>query len=238
MLVAKMHGVNMKVLLIEDNMLLAKQVAEYLETHGCIVDHTIKGRQGIRLATSETFDVVIVDLMLPDVDGFDVAEAIKNRATVNLPILMLTARDAIEDKAKGFASGADDYLTKPFALQELLLRCQSLSRRQELFRSKTLTLGDLELNTASRVVTRGERSIQLGQIPFTLLQLLMEAFPQPVTRAHMIHTVWQDEPPDTDALKSHIYQLRQALNKGSEHNMLHTVTNLGYRLSLPDDHDN
>jgi len=222
----------MKVLLIEDNGVLARQITEFMANNDVIVDYAMTARHGTYLALSETYDLVIVDVMLPDSNGFEVTKAIKNKSAIHLPILMLTSRDAIADKTEGFAAGADDYLTKPFDLQELLLRCRSLCRRHQLYQPKVLTVGQLTIDSVSRVAHRDGRMLHLGQIPFQILETLIEAYPQPVSRALLIHRIWGNEPPETDALKSHIYQLRHILDKSFDYPMLKTVTNLGYRLDL------
>ncbi|WP_105189249.1 response regulator transcription factor [Pseudoalteromonas sp. T1lg48] len=227
----------MKVLLIEDNEVLARQIVEFMEEQALIVDHAMNARQGTHLALSETYDVIIVDVMLPDDNGFNVTHTIKQESRIHLPVLMLTARNALADKTQGFAAGADDYLTKPFDLHELLLRCQSLCRRHQLYQPKVLKVGPLALDTVAKTAIRDEQPLQLGQIPFQILELLVAAYPQPVSRAWLIHKIWGDTPPDTDALKSHIYQLRQALDRNFAHPMLKTVTNLGYRLELVPTHD-
>ncbi|MEO2267599.1 response regulator transcription factor [Pseudoalteromonas sp. YIC-656] len=227
----------MKVLLIEDNEVLARQIVEFMEEQTMIVDHAMNAHQGTTLALSETYDVIIVDVMLPDGNGFDVTLTIKQQSRIHLPVLMLTARDAIADKTEGFAAGADDYLTKPFDLHELLLRCQSLCRRHQLYQPKVARVGELTLDTVAKTASRGEQPLQLGQIPFQILELLVAAYPQPVSRALLIHKIWGDTPPDTDALKSHVYQLRQALDKNFAYPMLKTVTNLGYRLELATAHE-
>ncbi|HEY9031445.1 MAG TPA: response regulator transcription factor [Kangiella sp.] len=222
----------MKVLLIEDNGVLARQITEFMANNGVVVDYAMTARHGTYLALSETYDLVIVDVMLPDENGFEVTKTIKKKSAIHLPILMLTSRDAIADKTEGFAAGADDYLTKPFDLQELLLRCRSLCRRHQLYQPKVLTVGQLTIDSVSRVAHRDGRMLHLGQIPFQILETLIEAYPQPVSRALLIHRIWGNEPPETDALKSHIYQLRHILDKNFDYPMLKTVTNLGYRLDL------
>ncbi|WP_417657169.1 response regulator transcription factor [Pseudidiomarina aestuarii] len=222
----------MKALLIEDNAVLARQITEFLGDNGVVVDYAMTARHGTHLALSETYDLVIVDVMLPDSNGFEVTKSIREKSAIYLPILMLTARDAIADKTEGFTAGADDYLTKPFDLHELLLRCQSLCRRHQLYQPKVLKVGPLTLDSVARVAHRNGHPLHLGQIPFQILETLVEAHPQPASRALLIHRIWGDEPPETDALKSHIYQLRHILDKGFDYPMLKTVTNLGYRLDL------
>lgn len=222
----------MKVLLIEDSGVLARQVTEFLADNDVVVDYAMTARHGTHLALSETYDLVIVDVMLPDSNGFEVTKTIRQKSAIHLPILILTARDAIADKTEGFTAGADDYLTKPFDLHELLLRCRSLCRRHQLYQPRVLTVGTLTLDSVSRVAHRNGQILHLGQIPFQILETLIEAYPQPASRALLLHKIWGDEPPQTDALKSHIYQLRHILDKDFDYPMLKTVTNLGYRLDV------
>lgn len=227
----------MKILLIEDNATIAKQVLEFLSAHGCELDYAERGKRGIELATAEIFDVVLLDLNLPDIDGLEVCEQIKQQASVIPAILMLTARDSFADKAAGFGQGADDYLSKPFDLRELLLRCQALARRNQLHRSQQLSLGCLQLDLSQQKASREGQDIKLTSIGFQILALLVESYPQPVSRSLISHKLWSDSPPDSDALKSHIYSLRKALDKPFDKPMLKTVMNLGYKLELANDGD-
>lgn len=227
----------MKVLLIEDNATIAKQIVEFLSAHQWQVDYANNGKQGIELALEQIFDVILLDLNLPDIDGLQVCESIKQQAQITPPILMLTARDSFEDKSAGFHQGADDYVTKPVDLRELVLRCQALARRSELHQSQTLSVGPVELELSTRIARRNSKELQLTSVGFQLLALLAQHYPQPVSRSLMIHKLWGDSPPVSDALKSHIYSLRQALDKPFTYPMLKTVMNLGYRLEVNNEHD-
>ncbi len=227
----------MKILLIEDNVAIARQVIEFLSAQGCELDYAERGQQGIDLALEHIFDVILLDLNLPDMDGLEVCERIKREADVTPPILMLTARDSFSDKAAGFGQGADDYLSKPFDLRELILRCRALARRNQLHRSQSLSLGELQLDLAQKQASRQGQALTLTGIGFQILTLLVESYPQPVSRSLISHKIWSDSPPDSDALKSHIYSLRQALDKPFAYAMLKTVMNLGYKLELPSEND-
>ncbi|WP_299771963.1 response regulator transcription factor [uncultured Pseudoteredinibacter sp.] len=227
----------MKILLIEDNKAIATQLMEFLAAHDCDVDYAERGKHGIELALNEIFDVILLDLNLPDIDGLQVCEQIKQQAVVIPAILMLTARDSYADKAAGFGLGADDYLSKPFDLRELLLRCQALARRNQLHRSQQLNLGSLQLDLGQQQASREGQSLKLTSIGFQILSLLVESYPQPVSRSLLSHKLWSDSPPDSDALKSHIYSLRKALDKPFDKPMLKTVMNLGYKLELANDGD-
>lgn len=223
-------GVTLKVLLVEDNSTIATQVTAFLEGLGWVIDYAGTGSRGLELAAQAVFDVVVLDLNLPDMDGLEVCSRLKSESQYNLPVLMLTARDAYEDKARGYGEGADDYVTKPFDLRELKLRCEALTRRQDLHQSATLELGELTLAVRSHEAQRQGVPLQLTSIGFRILLQLAQAYPEPVARSQLIHKIWGDEPPDSDALRSHIYSLRAALDKPFTIPMLKTLPNLGYRL--------
>ena len=182
--------------------------------------------------------MVLLDLNLPDLDGLLVCQQIKQGVTSNVPILMLTARDAYEDKVKGYQQGADDYVTKPFEFRELVLRCQALARRHELHANKQIRVGDLELDLGQSRATREGQILSLTTIGFKILISLAQAYPQAVSRSVLQHKIWGDEPPDSDALKSHIYSLRNVLDKPFEQPILSTITNVGYKLSVVKDETN
>ena len=220
----------MKVILVEDNGTIAAQLVGFFEGLGWSVDYARNGGLGIALASESVFDVMILDLNLPDIDGLEVCRQLKNSLDYNLPVLMLTARDAFEDKASGYGEGADDYVTKPFDLRELKLRCEALARRQDLHKSSELILGDLTLMVRSQEAMRSGQALKLTSIGFRILLELAQAYPEPVTRSQLIHRLWGDDPPDSDALRSHIYSLRAALDKPFDTAMLKTLPNLGYRL--------
>jgi DNA-binding response OmpR family regulator len=220
------------VLVVEDHPTIARQLVDFLEGQGWQTDHAGTGALAIELATRHPYDVVLLDLNLPDVDGLEVCRAIKAGAPSNVPVLMLTARDAFEDKAQGFHHGADDYLAKPFDLREVALRCEALARRGSLHQQQEMRVGPLTLLARERRALFEDRPLALTQAGFSILLLLCRAHPQPVSRAALIQHLWGAEPPDSDALKSHIYSLRKALEAASGRRMLATILQLGYRLDL------
>lgn len=222
------------ILVVEDHPTIARQVVEFLEGLKWHTDHAATGTLAIELATREAYDVVLLDLNLPDVDGLEVCRAIKLRASRNVPVLMLTARDAFEDKARGFNEGADDYLTKPFDLRELALRCEALARRGQLHLKQEMQLGPLTLLQREKRALCHNTPLALTQIGFKLLLKLCTAYPQAVSRSALMHDVWGANPPDSDALKSHIYTLRKQLEQVGVAQMIVTIPQLGYRLALPD----
>ncbi|SDF95108.1 MULTISPECIES: response regulator transcription factor [unclassified Duganella] len=222
------------ILVVEDHPTIARQVVDFLDGLQWHTDHAASGALAIELATREAYDVVLLDLNLPDMDGLEVCRAIKQRAPRNVPVLMLTARDAFEDKARGFNEGADDYLTKPFDLRELALRCEALARRSQLHVSQEIQLGPLMLLQREKRALYHNTPLSLTQIGFKLLLKLCSAYPQSVSRSALTHEVWGTSPPDSDALKSHIYALRKQLEQAGAEQLIVTIPHLGYRLVLPD----
>lgn len=218
------------VLLVEDTLAIATEVCDYLEEQGVQVDFAATGRHGLQLAQEQNYDVVILDVMLPDMTGIQVCESIKLTCDPIPPVLLLTARDSISDKSVGFAAGADDYLTKPFDLQELYLRCQALARRQQLHQAQTVKIGELEVNERQQWAQREGQLLKLSSTDFAILLLLVRAYPNAVSRQQVISKVWGDDMPDSDVLRSHIYTLRQALDKPFATPMLVTLHGVGFRL--------
>lgn len=228
----------LKIILIEDNKIIAKQIVEFLSAHKWQVDYASTARQGVQLALQNNYDVALLDLNLPDEDGFWVCSKIRQEAAVLPGILMLTARDSFEDKAQRFRSGADDYLTKPSDLRELVLRCEALARRHLVHTSKIITLHDLEINLRDKTVKRSGQLISITRIGFRILEMLVHAYPQPLSRSYLLHQIWGDRLPDTDALKSHIYALRKAIDSPFQHKLIKTVLNVGFKLDFPDRTEN
>jgi DNA-binding response OmpR family regulator len=223
----------LKILIIEDNPTIARQLGEFLSGHHWQVDFAQNAGLGIKLALEHIYDVVLLDLNLPDMDGLDVCEEIKSKANIIPPVLMLTARDSFHDKAAGFHRGADDYLTKPFDLRELVLRCEALARRHNLHQPKTLQLGDLVLDTKNKIASHKAEKLELTSIGFQILEVLVKSYPDVCSRSILIHQLWGDDPPESDALKSHIYALRKILDKSFAKPMIKTLMNLGYQLEFP-----
>jgi DNA-binding response OmpR family regulator len=220
----------MRVLLVEDEGDLAANVIDYFESVGHVVDYASDGAQGLALALSERFDVVILDVMLPKLEGWEVCRRIRDEAAQRVPVLLLTARDSLEDKLRGFEHGADDYLTKPFALAELHARCQALARRRDLHHESVLAIGSLTLDLRKREAVRGGAALLLTKKGFDILRTLAEAYPAAVTRSELIARIWGEEWPDSDALRSHIYALRQELDKPFQRPMLKTLHGVGFQL--------
>jgi len=185
----------------------------------------------MHLALTHSYDVIVLDLMLPGMDGLSFCKKLRLDGNVDTPVLMLTARDTLDDKLKGFAAGADDYLVKPFALQELHVRLQALYKRRRGKTDKLLTVADLTLNKSTLQVHRAGRHIDVNPAGMKLLQRLMEETPSVVTREDLETLLWADEPPDGDALRSHMYKLRQAIDKPFDNILIRTVHRIGYRIA-------
>lgn len=221
---------NIRILLVEDNAALSAQLGDYLIEKGFIVDFALNGKQAFTLLETSTFDVVILDLMLPDIDGLEICQHIKATSSTNMPILMLTAKDSLSDKVLGFDAGTDDYLTKPYELEEVAIRCVALSRRNQLHSAKHIAIGELELDLSRHIVIRAKTEITLSATDFQILKILAEAYPNAVTRTNLIAKIWGDDAPDSDTLRSHIYTLRNALDKPFDFAMLKTIHGVGFKL--------
>lgn len=223
----------MRVLVVEDNADIATNIGDFLADRGHTVDFAADGLTGLHLAVTQEFDVLVLDLMLPGLDGMELCKKLRTEARKHTPILMLTARDSLHHKLAGFETGADDYMTKPFALQELEARLLVLVRRSKPQPPRILVAGELSFNLDTLVVTRRDKQIQLNPIALKLLQCLMEASPSVVTRAELEQRVWGEELPDSDSLRVHIHSLRAAIDKPFDTALLQTRHGIGYRLVDP-----
>jgi two-component system OmpR family response regulator len=222
----------MKILVIEDDLTTREFIAKGLREHGFVVDEANDGHQGLMMATSCEYQLIILDRMLPILDGIKVLAAI--RATENqTPILILSAMDSVEDRVKGLTAGSDDYLTKPFALAELIARAQILVKRQQSS-AKVVTeyvYDDLRLDMKSHRVWRGERLLNLQQKEFLLLQYLMEHAENVVSRMSLFESVWSYHfDPKTNVIDVHIANLRKKLEENGELGLIHTIRGAGYVL--------
>ncbi len=224
------------ILLIEDNHDIAAIVGEHLEHSGYEVDFAADGITGLHLAVTQEFDVIILDLMLPGMDGLDICRKLRGEAGKDTPILMLTARDTLEDKVSGLDAGADDYLVKPFEIEELDARLRAMLRRAGGdVATEVLRVDDLEVDTGTLEVRRLGQRISLTPIGLRLLISLMRASPKVLSRRTLEREVWGDIAPDSDALRSHLYNLRKAIDKPFDQALLQNVPGMGYRLARPDD---
>jgi len=220
------------VLLIEDNRGIAEMVGEYLERRAYGVDYASDGPSGLRFATTQSYDAIVLDLMLPGIDGLELCRRLRREAKKATPVLMLTARDTLEDKVAGLDAGADDYLVKPFEIRELEARVRALIRRdRRQVSAEVLRVADLVLDTATLRATRADQELQLSPIGIKLLQILMRESPRVVSRRDIEREVWGDLLPDSDTLRSHLYNLRKAIDKPFDKPLLHTIHSAGYRLA-------
>lgn len=211
---------------------------EYFEARGHIMDTAPDGPSGMRLALGNEYDVIVLDIMLPGMNGNELCRRLHFEESIGTPIIMLTAKDAIEDKLHSFNSGADDYLTKPFALPELEARINAVVRRtyDHFGHAQRLEVGDLVYDLKTVTVTRAGRRIQLNPACRRILELLMRASPEVVSRGRLETALWGDAPPDTDALRVHVYALRTAIDKPFGTRLLKTVPRMGYCLTAGDEH--
>lgn len=221
----------MRVLIVEDDPTLAANLGEYLEEQGDEPDYASDGRIGLQLCATEAYDVLILDLRLPRLDGISLCRQLREEQGLSTPILMLTARDTVEDRIEGFEAGTDDYLVKPFSLREMYLRLCAIVRRHQPVGSGTLTVGALSLDVNSHVVRYRDQAIELTPIGFAMLEMLMRASPGLVSRADFEAKIWNGEPPESNAaLRGHVHRLREVLETVTEQPVIHTVHGVGYRL--------
>nr|WP_010131066.1 response regulator transcription factor [Microbulbifer agarilyticus] len=227
---------NGTVLLIEDHRDIAEMITSYLEGRGFVVDYAADGVTGLHLATTKPVDLVVLDLSLPGIDGLEICRAIREHARLDTPIIMLTARDTLDEKVLGLNAGADDYLVKPFAIRELEARVNAQLRRNraELTRDK-LVVGALELDKSTLQVQRDGQDIRLPPIGLRLLEALMRSSPAVMSRAELERKVWGDILPDSDTLRSHMYSLRKKVDKPFSQQMILNHPGSGYQLVVPDE---
>ena len=220
---------NIRVLIIEDNPAIVDNISDFLTAKGYILDFAMDGIGGLHLALTNAYDVIVLDLMLPGMDGLTLCRKLRQEADRQVPVIMLTARDTLDDKLLGFDSGADDYLVKPFALKELEARVRALAKRRAPV-SRVLAVADLTMDLGTFEVKRRGQDIKLNNACITLLKLLMEKSPNVVTRSEMEHALWGDMPPGSDVLRSHLYNLRKRIDKPFDAPLIHTVHGKGFQL--------
>ena len=222
---------NSPVLLVEDNFDLAGNIQDYLEQRGWRVDYVPNGALALNRVAEQTHAAVILDLRLPIIDGLEVCRRLRASIAPRIPVLMLTAADLLDDRLTGFAAGADDYMVKPFALPELLARLLALVRRSSVLTpSSVLRLHDLELNPSTREVRRGGRRLVLTRMGYSILEYLMARSPAVVLRQDLERHLWADDPPGSDALRTHIATLRAEVDRTERTPLLHTHRGVGYQI--------
>jgi len=226
-----MAGSAMKILIIEDDTDTADHIVKSLQQHGHVIDHADNGRDGLFLAAGETYDVLIVDRMLPGLDGIGIVKTVRG-AGINTPVLFLTALDGIDNRVEGFNAGGDDYLVKPFAFAELHARLKALARRPRQLQTDTvLRVGDLELDLLKRTVTRGGIPIDLLPQELKLLEYLMLHIGETVTRTMILEAVWDFHfDPKTTVVETHISRLRKKVDTVIDKPLIHTIRGFGYSI--------
>ncbi len=224
----------MRVLIVEDDEQIASFVIKGLKQAGFAVDHVADGEDGLHMAEVNPYDVMIIDIMLPKRDGFSVIESLRSRGNTT-PILVLSARGSLDDKLKGFQSGSDDYLTKPFSFSELLARLQALLRRTTRGqRQNVLSVGDLQMDLVRRTVRRSNREIVLQPREFALLEYLMRNSGNVVSKTMILEHVWDYHfDPQTNVVDVLIHRLRNKIDKDFQTKLIHTVRSVGYVLKIP-----
>lgn len=221
----------MNILLIEDNRDLATNMFDYFEAHGHTMDLAGDGISGLHFAAINNYDVIVLDVMLPGMDGLILCRKLRE-AGKHTPVLMLTARDSLEDKIAGLEAGADDYVVKPFSLREVEARLMALVRRSQSREGLTiLKVGNLVFNTGTLKVSRGERMIELPPIPLRLLEILMRNAPKVMPRDEVERAIWGDSPPDSDALRAHLHIMRNAVDRAGDKPLIKTLRGIGYQIS-------
>ncbi|MDG1904843.1 MAG: response regulator transcription factor [Arenicella sp.] len=222
---------NTRILIIEDHRDIAEMLYDYFERRDYELDYASDGRMGFNLANQNEYDVILLDLMLPEMDGMDVCKKLREESKNYTPILMMTARDTLQDKVKGLDMGADDYLVKPFEILELEARIRALMRRKgQVAQQEILQVADLQLDTGTLEVLRGDVPIYLSPIGLKILTILMKESPKVVSRNQLEHEIWGDILPDSDTLRSHMYNLRKQIDKPFETPLLQTIQSRGYRI--------
>lgn len=221
------HG---RVLVIEDNLDIATLLVDFFSDKGHLADCANDGLSGLHLVSVNDYDMIILDLALPGIDGISLCKKIRDHHKKDIPILMLTARDSLEDKLVGFDAGADDYLVKPFELSEVYARVNALWRRSLMSNKASLEVSDLSLDLRTLHVTRAGVAIKLNPVRLKILRLLMENTHRVVSRHEIESYVWGDEVTESDALRTHLSAIRQAIDKPFENRLLHTLHGMGYRL--------
>jgi two-component system, OmpR family, response regulator len=224
----------MRILLVEDDPKIASFIVKGLKAAGYAVDHAADGEEGLHLALSQPYDTAIIDIMLPKLDGLTLIEKLRS-ARIRTPVIILSAKGAVDDRVRGLQSGGDDYLTKPFAFSELLARVQALIRRAGGLSEPTrLSVGDLSLNLLTREAKRGERTIELQPLEFSLLEYLMRNAGRVVSKTMIMEHVWDyNFDPQTNIVEARISRLREKINRGFEKKLIQTVRGVGYVLGNP-----
>lgn len=226
---------NLSLLLVEDHRQLAQSVVEFLEQQGAAVDYAGDGHLARELLREQHYDLILLDIMLPGEDGYSICEYLRHDLTLTTPVIFLTARDQLDDKLKGFSRGGDDYLIKPFALPELLARVAAQVRRNRgEVAPHIMQVADLEMDPARQEVRRGGQPLKLSPTAFRILRILLRESPKVVSRDQLERELWGDLVPDSDALRSHLYNLRKVIDKPFDVALLETLPGVGFTVREPE----
>jgi DNA-binding response OmpR family regulator len=222
----------MRLLLIEDHRDIAANITEYFEARGIDVDLALEGTSGLEKALADSYDAIVLDLLLPGIDGLSLCRQLRAAGRTRIPVLMLTAKDLLEDKIEGFEAGADDYLVKPFSLVELDARLKALMRRANVPATpRVLSVADLRFDLDTLEAERGGEPVKLNPTTRRILMLLLQNSHRVVTRAELERELWGEQPPQGDFLRAHMHALRTAIDKNFTVKLLHTIHGTGYRLT-------
>ncbi|GIU02621.1 response regulator transcription factor [Shewanella algidipiscicola] len=226
----------MRILVVEDNPDILVNIVDYLTLKHCVVDAFYNGTAALNQIREQEYDLLVLDLSLPGLDGLTLCQQLRAEQNM-LPIVMLTARDTLDDKLHGFDAGADDYLVKPFALPELWSRIQAVLKRSQKQQVRQLQVDELTLDLDRLQASRNGHIFKLNPKCLKLLEILMRHSPHVVSRDTLTDQLWADDPPDSDTLKSHIYLLRNQIDKSFAYPLLHTVHGQGYCLAAKEHTD-
>ncbi|VVM82319.1 response regulator transcription factor [Pseudomonas fluorescens] len=223
----------MNILIIEDNRDIHDNLMEYFELKGHKAEGAYDGLVGLHLAASKRFDAIVLDIMLPGIDGNRICHSLRQHSKTEVAIVMVSARDQLEDRLAGFRVGADDYITKPFAMAEMLARIEAVVSRRMGKRNRVLVVADLQFDLDTLQASRSGTPIKLNPTNMKLLEVLMRRSPHIVKRGELEEIIWGRHPPSSDSLRSNIHILRRALDKSFNEQLLHTVHGLGYKICAP-----
>lgn len=222
----------MRILLVEDDPIIGAEILSVLENEGHTVQHVTDGIQALDAQAMDDFKLIILDIMLPKLDGWQVCERLRQRK-ISTPILMLTARDSVDDRVRGLEGGADDYLSKPFDVRELLARVKALSRRDKVHKTGKIQVADLEIDSNAKTVTRAGKDIHLTPREYSLLEALARNEGRTITREVILESVWNNEERLENTVNFHITSLRKKVDADFEPKLIHTVHGFGYVLKSP-----
>ncbi len=223
----------MNILLVEDDIDLAATVVDFFELESTICDHAANGVAGLSLIQQNAYDAIVLDINMPKMNGLSVCAAMRKEG-IDTPVLMLTARDTLDDKLEGFASGTDDYLVKPFELKELLARVNALAKRRS-GQVEKFHIADLAIDTRLKQAVRNGETLKLSPTGYKILEALARRSPAPVSREKLMQAVWGDNIPDSNSLKVHLYNLRKLVDQDNNKALIQTIGSQGFALRAPAD---